>query len=308
MRWLRRGGTGVLVALLLAWTAAVPAASGATKRHDCLRIMYVGQCFWLACAGPYCTTESSAKIGHYAPDLVITVTNGTAQGGIEVGTPNSPHRAGEQGYGRKTNLSYRSAQAVGHPLADLGYCPSEATPLQPYFLSTLDETAWDWSYPEVLYPQSLVPGLREIGDWPRQSWGAVYPRSGWSLQAEEPKAAAIAAQRVGDLVTRSGQPHIYLALESGGTFTADNKLVWRPQVGLNEDDAQGGDFELTEPSSDPGQCQTFGANDLPGQSAMGWSAGKLSKTGDYAYTLWRPYTCCEIKGTYLFEISIPYPP
>lgn len=298
--------------LLAAGHGEAPAASKpATEPHDCPRFMYVGECFWLVCAGPYCTVKTSEKFGHFNPDLVVTVTNGTADGGIEAGSPNSPHRAGEQGYGRKTNLSYRSAQAVGHLLADTGYCPSEATPAQPYYASSLDSLAWDWSIPEMFYPESLVPGLREIGDWPTQSWGAVYPRSGWALQAEEPKAAAIAAQRVGDFVTRNGEPHVYLELKSGGTFEADDKRVWRPAEGVSEDGPVGGDFELVEPTATQGQCQTFGANDLPpprGTSTLGWSAGKLAKSGDYVYTLWRPYTCCKIKGIFLYDVSIPYPP
>ena len=45
-----------------------------------------------------------------------------------------------------------------------------------------------------------------------QTWGGVYPRTGWTTQAEEPKAAAINAQRAGDIVTRAGQPHVYVAL------------------------------------------------------------------------------------------------
>lgn len=297
-----------LSAALAVVLAAIPpaaSAAGATQPHDCVRFMYVGECAWLVCA-PYCTVKWSEEYAHFAPDLVVTVTNGTLQGGIETGTPNSPHKEGFLGFGRKTNLSYRSAQAVGHPLADVGYCPSEAEPAQPYYASTLDTTAWDWSIPETLYPESLVPGLREIGSWPLQSWGAVYPRAGWSLQAEEPKAAAIAAQRVGDFVTRSDQPHVYLELKSGGAFVDDGKLVWRPAEGLSEDGPKGGDFELVSPSSGPGQCQTFGDNDL--KSGKGWSAGKLAKTGDYVYTLWRPYRCCKVKGIFLYDLAIPYPP
>lgn len=290
--------------LLLCWVLSAQAAEESRKPHDCIRLQYLGVCVWLVCYGPYCTTKTSPKWGHFNPDLVVSVTNGTVQGGIESGTAGSPHR--QEGFGRGTNLSYRSAEAVGHPLAGMGYCPSAASALKPYYLSSLDTAAWDWSIPEVAYPESLVPGLREIGGWPLQSWGAVYPRSGWTLQPEEPKGAAINAQRVGDIVTRSGQPHLYLELESGGVFFSDNKLVWRPPEPLNENDARGGDWELVDPSADPGQCQTFGANDLA--TPAGWSAGKLSKTGDYVYTLWRPYACCEVKGTFLFDAAIPYPP
>jgi integrating conjugative element protein (TIGR03756 family) len=306
-----------MLRVAVGWLAVTGMAGGlaapppATRPHDCLRPAYLGQCFWLVCTPFGCDVETSAKLGHFTPDLVITVTNGTARGGIEVGSPGAPHRGGGEGFGRNVNLSYRAAHAAGHPLARLGYCPSEAVPLQPYYLSTLDPIGWDWGIPEVLYPPAAVPGLREIGTWPVQSWGPVYPRSGWSLQAEEPKAAAIAAQRVGDIVTRALQPHIYLELASGGVFTAGGKLVWRPVEGLSESSALGGDFELGAPAPTPGLCQTFGQNDLPpplGTSLLGWSAGQLSPTGDYVYTLWRPYSCCEVKGTFLYDVAVPYPP
>jgi hypothetical protein len=66
---------------------------------------------------------------------------------------------------------------------------------------------------EMFYAASLIPGLREIGNWPLQTWGGVYPRTGWTTQAEEPKAAAVNAQRAGDIVTRDNQPHIYMQIE-----------------------------------------------------------------------------------------------
>jgi hypothetical protein len=46
----------------------------------------------------------------------------------------------------------------------------------------------------------LFAGLREIGTWLLQTWGSVHPRTGWTTQAEESKAAAINAQRAGDIV------------------------------------------------------------------------------------------------------------
>ena len=96
-------------------------------------------------------------------------------------------------------------------------CESQTTSFYPYFQSGLDAFSWRQEVPEIFYPASWLPGLREIGTWPVQSWGGVFPRTGWTTQAEEPKAAAINAQRAGDIVTRSFQPHIYVSL-SGASF------------------------------------------------------------------------------------------
>ena len=112
------------------------------------------------------------------------------------------------------NLLFRETDAIGHPLSLLPsaggagglVCPSQATPFVPYFQSGLDALAWRLGVPEMLYPASLIPGLREVGHWPLQTWGGLYPRTGWTTQAEEPKGAAINAQRAGDIVTRTGSP------------------------------------------------------------------------------------------------------
>ena len=116
----------------------------------------------------------------------------------------------------------------------------------------------------------------------------MYPRSGWLGQTDEPKAAAVAAQRVGDIVTRSSQPHVYWEVASDGTFESDNKLVWRPQP-LEEGNDKTGDWQMLAPVG-------------------GWAGGKLAADGNYAWTLWRPYSCCEIKGVFLGNIDVfPYP-
>jgi integrating conjugative element protein (TIGR03756 family) len=310
-------------------------AGAASALPACLRFRLVGVCLWLVCAGPYCKVETSIKYGHYNPDVVVNASNGLGKnpwaeanlvysaidaggasavvsamggsllagvGGIETGSNSAASK--EQGYGRKSNLSYREAQAIGHPLAGQFYCPSAATYLNAYYLSGLDSVGWRWQLPEVVYPQALIPGLREIGSFPLNTWGSVYPRSGWLMHPEQPKASAVAAQRVGDIITRGSEPHIYQALESDGTFESDEKLVWRPDS-LMEGDAKTGDWQMQAPNVSA-ECETFGSNDTV--SATGWSGGKLAGDGDYAWTLWRPYSCCEIKGVFIGSVDIlPYP-
>ena len=302
---------------------------------SCLRFRVVGVCVWLVCAGPVCKVQTSVKYGHRNPDLVVGVTNGLGQnpwteakalysgleasgasalvssmggsmlgniGGIEVGTSGAPDR--NQSLGRTPNLSFREAQAFGHPLAGELYCPSSTRFLGAHFLSGLDAIAWRWQLPEVAYPQALVPGFREIGNWPLNTWGSVYPRSGWLLQPDQPKAAAVAAQRVGDIVTRGAEPHVYREVASGGMFQSGGKLVWRPEA-LEEGNAKTGDWQMLSPVMGT-NCETFGANDTA--SVGGWSGGKLAADGNYAWTLWRPYSCCEAKGVFLGYVDVlPYP-
>src|SRR5690606_38871247 len=85
-----------------------------------------------------------------------------------------------------------------------GYtCEGAGTAFMPYLLSTLDTLAWRYNIPEALYPEALIPGRREIGTRTGLNlWGNVYPRGGFLHQADDHKAAAVVAQRAGDIVTR----------------------------------------------------------------------------------------------------------
>ena len=154
----------------------------------------------------------------------------------------------------------------------------------------------------MFYPASLIPGLREIGTWPLQTWGGVYPRTGWTTQAEEPKAAAINAQRAGDIVTRWGQPHIYVPITGG---SSSRQRVWPPGP-LVEDNPATGVWQMLLPRAES-TCKVFGTNDLA--SFTGWGGGRVDAQGDYAWNLWRPYSCCRDRGIFLFNVDwINYPP
>lgn len=92
-------------------------------------------------------------------------------------------------------------------------CQGAGTALRPYLLSTLDAVAWRYGMPESLYPEALTPGMREVGSRASGNlWGNVYPRSGFLHQTDDYKAAAVVAQRAGDVITRRGQPHVYQPL------------------------------------------------------------------------------------------------
>jgi len=207
------------------------------------------------------------------------------------------------------NLVYRETDAIGHPLSSLTgivagtglLCPSETTSFFPYFQSGLDALSWRQEIPEIFYPASLIPGLRELGTWPLQTWGGVYPRTGWTTQSEEPKAAALNAQRAGDIVTRTGQPHVYVPV----TGSSGSMKVWSPGP-LMEKDLSTGTWQMLLPLSES-SCNVFGTNDLA--SLTGWGGGRVDSEGDYVWNLWRPYKCCERRGQwFLFDIDwIAYP-
>ena len=307
----------------------------AAATFACMRWMPVGVCFWLHCSWTGCRVRTSLKVGHYNPDLVVSVYNelggnpwteiratlGLAQRTAAAGLlgallPVPIDSAGNrtEGTGNRRdhrNLVFREADAIGHPLSTLSgiaagvglVCESQTTSLVPYFQSGLDAFAWRQALPEILYPASWVPGLREVGAGLLQTWGSVHPRTGWTTQAEEPKAAAVTAQRAGDIVTRSGQPHIYIELPG---LSPANQHVWPPGP-LVETDARTGTWQMLAPRTEA-SCAVFGSDDRA--SLTGWGGGRVDAAGDYVWTLWRPYQCCNRRGQwFLFDINwIAYPP
>jgi integrating conjugative element protein (TIGR03756 family) len=304
-----------------------------TAALSCMQWMPIGTCFWLRCSWFGCRVRTSIKVGHYNPDLVISAYNelggnpwaeiratlGLAQKAAATGLlgallPVPIDSAGnrtEGSYERDhKNLVYRETDAIGHPLGSLSglvagvglLCPSETTSFFPYFQSGLDALSWRQEVPEIFYPASFIPGLRELGTWPLQTWGGVYPRTGWTTQAEEPKAAAINAQRAGDIVTRSDQPHIYVPV----TRSPSPMKIWSPGP-LVEKDRSTGTWQMLVPWPES-SCNVFGTNDLA--SLTGWGGGRVDSAGDYVWNLWRPYQCCRRRGQwFLFSIDwMVYPP
>lgn len=299
----------------------------------CMQWMPIGLCIWLDCSLFGCGVSTSLKVGHYQPDLVVASYNefggnpwteiratlGLAQRAAATSIlgellPIPIDSAGNrtEGTSRRRdhkNLIFREVDAIGHPQGLIPerlpglFCDSQSVPFVPYFQSGLDALSWRQEIPESFYPASLIPGLRELGSWPLQTWGGVYPRNGWTIQAEEPKAAALNAQRAGDIVTRLDQPHIYLPLTGAGSPT---QRVWPPGP-LMEKDPTTGTWQMLLPEPDTG-CDVFGLDDLA--SVGGWGGGRVDPEGDYVWNLWRPYRCCERRGeVFLLSIDwLPYPP
>lgn len=260
------------------------------------------------------------RVSHYNPDAVVSTFHEenthpwsdwggslarslrSAAAGL-VGMPVDSAGTRTRDDGRDQAQLYRDADVIGHPsslLSMLGgsgghavLCPTPVRAFQPYFSSYLDALAWRSMLPiESLYPAALVAGLREIGTWPLNSWGSVYPRDGHVTQQHPAKGAAVLSQRMGDIVTRNGQPHVYTPLPAGGQRMVRNMLVWQPPP-LAERDASTGKWQMLVPSAQR-SCEVFGANDTAVPTS--WGDGRTSGTGSYAFNLWRPYSCCARAG------------
>ena len=292
--------------------------------QSCLNYCITGICVWLRCGLSGCSIETSIQVRHYNPDLVVSVydelgentwreaeailaetTEGAAKAivGLFSKAPvGGGHRVEGGNQQIDQSLRFKEASAIGHPLASIGntikeidfFCPSEAESFIPYFYSELDALSWRLGFSEQLYLQNLLPGQRVIGSGFLQQWGPVWPRTGFVLQKDDVKAAAIIAQRAGNIVTQTAQPHIYLPLNGNGY----NRT--RLPGELIENDEDTGVWQMLAPKQD-NECYIFGENDIAGPS---WSTGRQSEDNRYAFALWRPYECCRDRGRYLFTVPL----
>ncbi|HUF10260.1 MAG TPA: TIGR03756 family integrating conjugative element protein [Rhodothermales bacterium] len=297
-RGVYRGGiASLMLSAACAFALDTATITGAALSPDCLAYRVHGICFWLLCTITGCSVETSVKVSHYVPDAVVSSYSNTGENPwIEVrfmSPPNPTALAGGDGTtneDHENNLAkFKNADVIGHPAGILfsefasqsGYtCAGAGTPFMPYLLSTFDTLAWRYNIPELVYPESLIPGLREIGTRRELNlWGNVYPRGGFLHQVDDHKAAAVVAQRAGDIVTRSGQPHVYQPL------LADEADGYWPAGELVETDESTGKWQELIPTLRD-TCAVF-----PHAEAL-----LQAEQGDYAWALWRPYDCCERRG------------
>ena len=211
---------------------------------------------------------------------------------------------------RANRTVFKNAEVIGSPGSTLSlagtlglplFCPTtDVFPLFPYFLSGLDSFAWRSGLTEILFPETFTPGLREIGAFPFNTWGSVHPRAGYLNSPEEPKAAAVMAQRAADIATRELQPHVYVPVGSVPGLPADGLVVFEPDPVL-ENDPENSKWQFLMPVTET-TCEAFGENDT-GNVLDGWANGRFSSAGDYAWALWRPYRCCQEEGIFLTEIE-----
>lgn len=299
-------------------------ANSMTLDRSCLNYCITGVCVWLRCSIVGCRIETSIRVSHYNPDLVVSIYDKPGDnpwdlaksiyGSLEQQLTDSlvalfhdaeaggGHRV--EGGNRATDqsLRFKEVTAIGHPFSTLTdyignsgfFCPSEAESFFPYFSSSIDSLTWRLGTPEMLYLTNLIPGRRVVGEGVHQQWGAVWPRTGFINQKDDAKAAAVVAQRAGNIVTQNNQPHVYNPLDGNGY-----NRTWLPGE-LIENDPDSGVWQMLAPMQDD-TCYVFGQNDVFSQS---WSTDRQSEDNRYAWSLWRPYECCEAQGSYLFTVPL----
>ncbi len=280
----------------------------------CLDYQITGVCFFLVCELFECHIETTARISHFLPDVVVSSYQRTGEnpwaemaglGAAGAGTVTDLLGAAagllvEGGHQREgtrieahENVRFKETDVIGNPIVSgseltLAYgflCGSEAESFFPYFLSTVDAIGWRLGVTELIYPASVIPGLREIGNWPLNTWGSVHPRQGFVNTSEDPKAAAVCAQRAADIVTRQFQPHAYVFL--GGGDCGDG---CEPPGPVFENDPENSKWQMLTPIAES-SCEVFGINDV--LQPFSWADFKqVDETEDYAWNLWRRYRCC----------------
>ncbi|MBD2785963.1 TIGR03756 family integrating conjugative element protein [Xenorhabdus sp. DI] len=304
----------VVITLIAAFAPVTQAAINTAQivassiSPSCIQWRVSGICYWLFCSWHGCTVKTSVKVTHYLPEAVVSTYHApdgnpwsemakpsSLSGGVEnavtgalshLTSGGGDHLVKIAGQ-RRTSLRFKYADAIGHPATQLiggqipGYsCHSAATPLIPYFLSTLDTVAWRSGLPESFYPEALIPGQRELGSqMAGNMWGNIYPRSGFVNQADDNKASAVVAQRVADIITRAGQPHVYQILKGQRTDG-----YWPPESVKENTGTKNHQWQRLSPQLSQ-SCAVFPDGEHTAAS-----------NGNQAYALWQPYSCCQRRG------------
>ncbi|PCF93519.1 TIGR03756 family integrating conjugative element protein [Vreelandella nigrificans] len=286
-------------------TPQIVASSLSTQ---CLDYQVIGICVWLNCSWSGCSIRTSVQVRHFIPELVVSSYENTGDNPWwEVATLSPPlgealaggQSTSDVSRAQHEHLRFKNVDAIGHPAGEafssfasaFGMtCAGAATPFQPYHLSTLDALAWRSGIPESLYPEALTPGMRELGQ-PGDLWGNIYPRSGFLTQVHDYKTAATTAQRSADVVTRTGQPHVYTPL-----VAASRDGYWPPGP-VKEGDPSTHRWQRLTPSMSK-SCRVW-----PDRGVADTYDDRLDTGGDYAWSLWRPYRCCKRRGqTLLYAV------
>ena len=314
-----------------------PEIIAASTNLSCMDWKISGTCVWLDCGLTGCSTKVSIKVSHFSPSLVVSAYNvagkspwietrtlhGTIQRmahqaqyaaqGVNMARPMPGGKFANTETQRGTDTHFKNADVIGGP-GNLGtmangiglplFCPmTDVAPFAPYFLSGIDSLAWTTGTTELIYAASWVPGMREIGTRTTtnplgNSWGSLFPRFGFINHHDDVKAGAVIAQRAADIVYKTGQPHIYTKVGSLSGWPDNDMRVWEPGE-LRENNPNNSVWQMLVPVTE-NECGAFGIDDR--FSVNAWSDGKFEKA-DYAFNLWRPYSCCKDEGIFITSID-----
>lgn len=268
----------------------------------------VGLCFWVKYTwkGPRFLT--TLKVDYYSPDAVVSVYNHNganpwwyaneiidkaaykaAQAQVKsVYHTNMDDSSESVSSTHDNNDKFKEVDVIGNPgikiFDSLGvFIGSRSKIFMPYYQSMLDAIAWRSPLTEEFYPASYVPGMREVGSFPLNVWGNIYPRNGFINQPTASKAAAAIAMRAIDIATHFNQPHIYHNLYYGS-------CGHHCQIYETKENDKNTQFQMIYPKSES-NAEVFGSNDL-GQMSPWRSDAEQKGDGNYAWIMWRRYYGC----------------
>lgn len=284
---------------------------------NCLHYQVKGVCFWLSQTGVKTTTP---YIEHYLPDVVVSVFNKPgdnpwleinatvdqagqlAEKSIVSSLAKAPAGGGQHSFQTplEQNTFFKEVDVIGNPaLAALPTDPvllsSVATPLKPYFQSMLDSMLWRGFPPEAEPEQAYAIGAsiaRYIGNsGGAVTWGSAVPTEGKVATSNDAKAAAVIAQRAGNLLTATHSwGHVYqsLATSCGTECTAAT---------LQENNNQT-QFQRIYPDTQT-SCSVFGQTTTYGEDI------ETQAQGAYVWVLWRKYSgCIPGNGVYIGKTGV----
>ena len=189
----------------------------------------------------------------------------------------------------KDLLQVANALGASGAITDI-FCPGASSAFTLHYQSDMDALFWRNALPvEMMYPQAWVPGLGEVSKSPLSTtWGAIYPRTGEIVQSQPVKASAVLATRIGSIITKSAQPHIYKRLKPGSGYKY-----------FTAGDVSNAQWQMLYPSAES-SCHSFGTNDSVGLTSYG--DFKTDTNDGYMWNMWNKYDCCRSRGSFLFSV------
>nr|WP_286197751.1 TraU family protein [Variovorax boronicumulans] len=235
--------------------------------------------------------DSISNLGGLLTSTTGDMGGGSGDGGGTTGESGGTGGGSGGGTGGQSwgDMINSAMTAGGRGLSEY-ICPGGSGMLSLQYHSELDSLFWRGKIPlELLYPGSWVPGIGEVGNSLINTWGGEYPRMGELVQSHPRKASAVMAHRVGSVIRRGAQPHIYKKLYAKGGGFRYFAQVADPK------------WQAVHPVPEPG-CMTFGANDSLGVGS--WGDYQTSGNNGYVWNLWHRYECCS-KAAPIFLFAVP---
>lgn len=294
------------------FTSAHVAVASTQAALECADYCVVGACFWLVCKLFSCDIETSLKIAHNRPDLVVSTYNQPGDitykeagavygsvlkavggaafslvsgfGGMDGGDYQAQSNIKTQKH-EDPSLKFKEASIIGSLFAEVEIdymCESAADAFQPYFQSELDSIAWRFGTDTFNYKSWLL-GVKEVGDWPFYSFGPIYPRSGFLMQKDDAKAGAVFAARGMEVLKEGGWGHVRKEFTNEGAKQKEHEILVNPTP-----------WQPIYPHTE-GSCMVLGSSNDPS-----WLANHRSDDQKRGWIYWPRYKCClDNKGIFL---------